>query len=114
MPVESSLGVVANPTINNDDTVTVLMKDGYWASLLWGQQRLPLVPATSTVTNVRDGDSVVLTGLSIPTNDQEKRQAFAGRGIQGKHRDVLVLTTRIVRRYEEGRLTPPPAAAPAP
>ena len=77
------------PTINGDETVTLLME----ARQDQKDQTAKKVPGTVTVVNVRDGGAIALTGLS-PLFDFTKTKD-APKNI------VAFVTARIVRRADE-------------
>lgn len=63
--ITTSIGLVVTPTINNDDTVTVLMEPFLEAQTVLADIDAPLVTRQSvrTIANVRDGDVIALGGL---------------------------------------------------
>lgn len=66
--INTSIGLTVTPTINNDDTITVLMQPQLQTQVPSGIQGLPAAPVVTsqqvfTVANVRDGDTIALGGL---------------------------------------------------
>lgn len=104
------------PTINNDDTVTLALAV---AREQWLAREAPagLAPANSdqaiflnrlddlqSVANVKDGDTILLGGLSqarLPSNNTGGTIAPQAKGDNPKSHALLFITARIIRRIGE-------------
>ena len=99
--VESSQGYVVTPTINTDDTITLAIRAGYSLFVGEGSGRQALKQPLTIVANVRDGDTVAISGGVIPVNEAEKRRLFEGKALEGPRADFILVTARIVRLMDE-------------
>lgn len=114
--ITTSIGLTVTPTINNDDTVTVVMSPQVQSqSLPFGDTGVPQVSSNTvnTIANVRDGDTIALGGLR--TKDISKGGSripiisnipFIGGLFKTKNNSaaeselIIFLTARILRRVE--------------
>lgn len=91
---------VVTPTINNDDTVTLLMSSRRGLQFIGEAEKEPLEVrkpgGLETIANVRDGDTIALSGLDSRffATSQDEKQAPASNML-------LLVTARIVRRGSE-------------
>ena len=115
--ITTSIGLTVTPTINNDDTITVLMQPQ--VELQSPPPPGVSAPSTSsqsvrTVANVRDGDTIALGGLRTKTITVSKRRIpifshipFIGKlfqrstDIEAERELIIFLTARIVRRADD-------------
>jgi len=111
--ITTGIGLTVTPTINNDDTITVVMQPQVQQQSLSAGGLAPSVTSQSvqTVANVRDGDTIVLGGLrtkTIARNRQEipllSRIPIIGALFRRKEESnvdqdlIIFLTARIIRR----------------
>lgn len=118
--VDTSIGLIVTPTINNDDTVTVLMQPQL-------QNQTPTnlgIPATSsqslqTIANVKDGETIALGGLRTKSITRSGDRIpllgdlpligslFRNRSAVDTETDLIIfLTARIIRRADDDAITP--------
>jgi type II secretory pathway component GspD/PulD (secretin) len=120
--IESNTGLTVTPTINNDDTITVLMQPQVEQQTLLADIQAPLLTRQEleTIANVRDGDTIALGGLK--TRDVSRGGAkvpllgdlpfglgkfFRSRSATDNESELIIfLTARIVRRLEEDDAVP--------
>lgn len=88
--VRSEMKLEVTPTINNDDTVTLLMDSGITRNLMTNESSAaPDIKKDSslkTVVNIRDGETIALGGVASPQTNMTI---------------VMLVTARIVRRVGE-------------
>ena len=88
--VRSEMKLEVTPTINNDDTVTLLMDSGITRNLMTNESiAAPDIKKDSslkTVVNIRDGETIALGGVASPQTNMTI---------------VMLVTARIVRRVGE-------------
>ncbi|RZA21428.1 MAG: hypothetical protein EOP10_16785 [Proteobacteria bacterium] len=94
---ETSYSFLVTPTINNDNTVTLLMEAGGSQQPFEGintPANLPMI--NRSIANMRDGDTIVLKGYL------RQSPAELGKTIPAEGMDiVLFVTPRIVRQAEK-------------
>jgi type II secretory pathway component GspD/PulD (secretin) len=114
--ISSTIGLTVTPTINNDDTVTVVMQPEVTLQTPVTGQIIPNIESNTldTIANVRDGDTIALGGL------KSKRLSFSKTGVPilrnipilGKLFEsnntlesdtelIIFLTARIIRRLDD-------------
>ena len=115
--ISTTVGLTVTPTINGDDTITVLMQpevstqDGSTGLGNITQRRI------NTIANVRDGDTIVLGGLKQLTASRQNFRIpllsdipligglFRSRNVSETQTELIVfLTARIVRRAGDDNL----------
>ncbi|RYZ83853.1 MAG: type II and III secretion system protein, partial [Proteobacteria bacterium] len=111
--VQTQIGLEVTPTINNDDTVTVLMRPTLESSGTPNAQGAATITSQQleTIANVRDGETIALGGLRTTniTIDRTKVPVIGDIPILGKlfrSRNnsaieaelIIFLTARIIRR----------------
>lgn len=114
--ISTTTGLNVTPTINGDDTITVLMQPQV-------SSQAPAIDATTngigtitqrqleTVANVRDGDTIALGGLKTISNQSQDRKVpllgdipfigglFRSKTITENESELIIfLTARIIRR----------------
>lgn len=109
--VNTTVGLVVTPTINNDDTITVFMNPE--VSTQGGSTGLGNVTqrTVETVANVKDGDTIVLGGLKRLTAERQNYEVpilskipiigglFRSSTVTETESELIIfLTARIVRR----------------
>lgn len=113
--IETQIGLIVTPTINNDGTVTVLMQP----ELSQQGQGVGGIPSTSTQTletiaNVKDGDTIALGGLKTKTISRSGDRIpllgdlpligglFRNRIASDIETDLIIfVTVRILRRADD-------------
>lgn len=118
--ISTSIGLTVTPTINNDDTITVLLQPQL-STQTGGQGGVPgvLDQRLETIANVRDGDTIALGGLKssnvsrvtgrIPvlSNIPLIGGLFRSRSNVALDNDLIIfLTARIVRRLGDDDVVP--------
>jgi type II secretory pathway component GspD/PulD (secretin) len=121
--IRSGISLTVTPTINNDDTVTVVMEPEVSSQrpITIGGQSIPAITSerVRTVANVRDGDTIVLGGLRQKNNQRNvgrvpvlSRIPIFGQFFRSQNRTegdselIIFLTARIIRRLEENDPVP--------
>lgn len=118
--ITTSIGLTVTPTINNDDTITVVMQP-----VVSTQNPTALgVPqvftqTVQTVANVKDGDTIALGGLRtkainrggarvpVLSNIPLIGQFFRSRSVNEQEGELIIfLTARIIRRLDETEAVP--------
>lgn len=111
LTIDTQTGLTVTPTINGDDTVTVLMQpqvttqDGTTGLGTITQRTL------ETIANVRDGDTIALGGLKVVRNTRQNYKVpllgdipllgglFRSKTITENESELIIfLTARIIRR----------------
>ena len=117
--ITSTTGLTVTPTINGDDTVTVLMQPQVQSqggtTGLGNQSERSL----ETVANVRDGDTIALGGLKVVNNQANYTKIpllgdipfigglFRTKVVAEAQSELIIfLTARIVRRAGDDNLVP--------
>ncbi len=118
--IETQIGLNVTPTINNDDTITVLMQP----QLSQQGQGVGGIPSTTsqtleTIANVRDGDTIALGGLKTKNIARSGDKIpllgdlpfigglFRSRVATDVETDLIIfLTARIIRRAEDDATVP--------
>jgi type II secretory pathway component GspD/PulD (secretin) len=121
--ITSGIGLTVTPTINNDDTITVVMQPRVQQQIQVPGSPSPGVAtqAVETVANVRDGDTIVLGGLRGKNLGRASREVpllskIPILGALFRRKDdtlsdsdlIIFLTARIVRRYQGDDQAPVP------
>ncbi|HVF09159.1 MAG TPA: hypothetical protein VNA16_00030 [Abditibacteriaceae bacterium] len=121
--ITTSVGLTVTPTINNDDTITVVMQPQVQNPNLVnvGGQTIPapITQTVQTIANVRDGDTIALGGLRtkrsarggaripILSNIPFIGQFFRENRKSDSDEDLIIfLTARILRRAEDTEPVP--------
>ena len=119
--ITTSIGLTVTPTINNDDTVTVLMQPQLQSQTILADIAAPLVTsqAVQTIANVRDGDTIALGGLRANTISRGGARVpllgdlpligklFRSRNaIDNQSELIIFLTARIIRRAGDDDAVP--------
>ena len=109
--IDTQTGLTVTPTINGDDTITVLMRPR--VSNQDGTSGLGTITRRelTTIANVRDGDTIALGGLRVVRNTTQNYKVpllgdipLLGRLFQSKTINeneselIIFLTARIIRR----------------
>ncbi len=109
--IDTQTGLTVTPTINGDDTITVLMRPQ--VSTQDGTTGLGTITTRSltTIANVKDGDTIALGGLRVVRNTTQNFRVpllsdipLLGRLFQSKtiteteSELIIFLTARIIRR----------------
>ena len=118
--VSTTVGLTVTPTINNDDTITVLMQPEVSSQ---GPANSGLQDITQrslqTIANVRDGDTIVLGGLKSFNSTRQNFKVpllgdlpIIGRLFQSRTDNdveqelIVFLTARILRRAGDDTVVP--------
>jgi type II secretory pathway component GspD/PulD (secretin) len=119
--ITTSIGLTVTPTINNDDTITVLMQPQLQSQTILADIAAPLVTsqAVQTIANVRDGDTIALGGLRANTISRGGAKIpligdlpligklFRSRSaIDNQSELIIFLTARIIRRAGDDDAVP--------
>ena len=122
--VSTTTGLTVTPTINGDDTITVLMQPQVSTqSPGVGDERGALGTITQrsleTIANVRDGDTIALGGLKTISNQRQDFKVpllgdipligglFRSKTITENESELIIfLTARIIRRAGDDILVP--------
>jgi type II secretory pathway component GspD/PulD (secretin) len=116
--ITTTTGLTVTPTINNDDTITVVMQPQVSTPQLitLGGQQVPQITqqVVQTVANVKDGDTIVLGGLRQKSTSRGgsrvpvlSRIPIIGGLFRTNSTDendvdlIIFLTARILRRLED-------------
>ena len=109
--IDTQTGLTVTPTINGDDTITVLMRPQ--VSTQDGTSGLGTITRRelTTIANVRDGDTIALGGLRVVRNTAQNYRVplladipligrlFQSRTITENESELIIfLTARIIRR----------------
>lgn len=119
--VSTTIGLTVTPTINNDDTITVLMQPEVSTQNAVPGQTIPsfMTQSLETIANVKDGDTIALGGLKtkkiargtdkipILSDIPLLGKLFRSRSATGQETDLIIfLTARIVRRADDDAAVP--------
>ena len=117
--ISTTTGLNVTPTINGDDTITVLMQPQVSSSSSLARTdktRLGTITQRQleTVANVRDGDTIALGGLKTINNQRQDRKVpllgdipligglFHSKTITENESELIIfLTARIIRRADD-------------
>ena len=120
--IDTQVSLTVTPTINNDDTVTVLMQPQFESQGVGTAATLGVGVVSSnqvdTVANVRDGDTIALGGLRVKNSQVSGSKIpllseipligglFRSRNASAVDDDLIIfLTARIIRRVgDEGAI----------
>ena len=109
--IDTQTGLTVTPTINGDDTITVLMRPQ--VSTQDGTSGLGTITTRSltTIANVRDGDTIALGGLKVVRNTTQNYKVpllgdipllgalFRSKTITENESELIIfLSARIIRR----------------
>lgn len=121
--ITTTIGLTVTPTINNDDTVTVLMQPQFSSQNPSGVPGVA-APAISqqtldTIANVRDGETIALGGLKTRNTSRGQSKIpligdlpligslFRTRGATDQDSELIIfLTARILRRFGDDDVNP--------
>lgn len=113
LELADTLGVAVTPTINNDDTITLVLQVGRTVRLQDRQSgdsvSLYSPSSIQTVARVRDGDTIVLGGLTTQVVPAQSTSSAVNPGttqapqpeIPPTKTVVVLVTARIIRRLDE-------------
>ncbi|RYG70983.1 hypothetical protein EON80_06180 [bacterium] len=119
--ITTSIGLTVTPTINNDDTITVLMEPQLQAQTVLADISAPLITSQSvrTIANVRDGDIIALGGLKSKDISRGGNKVpligdipfigklFRSRSATDNESELIIfLTARIIRRAGDDEAVP--------
>lgn len=122
--ITTNIGLTVTPTINNDDTVTVLMQpelESQTPAGLLGNPSIPLITSqrVRTTANVRDGETIALGGLRSAQTSRGQNKIpllgdlplvgvfFRSRNVTDNDSELIIfLTARIVRRAGDDDVVP--------
>ncbi|HEX8465326.1 MAG TPA: hypothetical protein VF627_11985, partial [Abditibacterium sp.] len=119
--IQTAIGLTVTPTINNDDTVTVLMEPTLTTQTPVPGQLFPTINSqtVSTIANVRDGDTIALGGLKAKNISRASDRIpilsnipligglFRNNSTLTTENDLIIfLTARIIRRAGDDDAVP--------
>ena len=117
--INSTTGLTVTPTINGDDTVTVLMRPTVTTSDGAGALATRTSRTLETIANVRDGDTIALGGLKAVSNSRQNYKVpllgdipfigglFRSKTITENESELIIfLTARIIRRAGDDIIVP--------